>query len=159
MVNVHWQDAVDYCKWAHVSLPTEIQWEKAARGTDGRRFPSGNNWDHNRCRCSMGSNQADAGSTVLVGAYPTGASPYGVMDMAGNVWEWCHGSIVDGSQLSDPASTPRRVLRGGSWEGQLAGRIPRVFPAAAVSFLYVLHHRFPLCPERRGAVGLDRKQD
>ncbi len=117
MVNVHWQDAVEYCKWARVSLPTEVQWEKAARGVDGRRFPWGNNWDPNRCRCSH-SNYADAGSTVLVGAFPMGTSPYGVMDMAGNVWEWCHESIEGGS-LREPGSGPRHVLRGGSWEGNL----------------------------------------
>ena len=118
MVNVHWQDAVDYCKWARVSLPTEVQWEKAARGVDARRFPWGGNWDPNRCQGSR-SNYADAGSTVQVGSFPTGSSPYGVMDMAGNVWEWCHEMIDGGSLHGDPASTPRRVLRGGSWEGNL----------------------------------------
>jgi len=120
MVNVRWQDAVDYCKWARVSLPTEAQWEKAARGADGRKYPWGNNWDPNRCRCSR-SNYADAGSTVAVGTYPNGASPYGVMDMAGNVWEWCHEMVDGGSLHNDSGSGPRRVLRGGSWEGNLPG--------------------------------------
>jgi len=120
MVNVHWQDAVSYCKWARVSLPTEVQWEKAARGVDVRRFPWGGNWDPNRCRCSR-SNYADAGSTMSVGAYPSGASPYGVMDLSGNVWEWCHEMIDGGSLHGDTGSGPRRVLRGGSWEGNMPG--------------------------------------
>ena len=126
MVNVRWQDAVDYCKWARVSLPTEVQWEKAARGTDARKFPWGANWDPTRCYCSR-SNYADARSTVMVGAHPTGASPYGVMDMAGNVWEWCHETIEGGSHNSDIAAGPRRVLRGGSWEGNLPGEFRTSF--------------------------------
>jgi formylglycine-generating enzyme required for sulfatase activity len=120
MVNVHWQDAVDYCRWARVSLPTEVQWEKAARGADGRRFPWGNNWDPNRCGCSR-NNYADANATEAVGSYPNGSSPYGVMDMAGNVWEWCHEMIDGGSLRGDPGTGPRRVLRGGSWEGNMPG--------------------------------------
>ena len=120
VVNIQWHDAVAYCKWARVSLPTEVQWEKAARGVDARRFPWGGNWDSNRCRCSR-NNYADAGGTSPVGAYANGASPYGVMDMAGNVWEWCHEMIESGSLHGEPGSGPRRVLRGGSWEGNIPG--------------------------------------
>ncbi|HLJ57360.1 MAG TPA: SUMF1/EgtB/PvdO family nonheme iron enzyme [Chthonomonadaceae bacterium] len=118
MVNVHWKDAVEYCRWARVALPTEEQWEKAARGADARRFPWGNGWDQNRCRCSV-SSHADARSTVMVGAHPTGASPYGVMDMAGNVWEWCHEAADSGGKRAGASDSPRRVLRGGSWASNL----------------------------------------
>ncbi len=118
VVNVRWQDAVAYCKWARVSIPTEVQWEKAARGVDARRFPWGGNWDPNRCQCSR-SNYADAGSTAAVGTYPAGASPFGVLDVAGNVWEWCHEMIDGGSLRGESASGPRRVLRGGSWEANI----------------------------------------
>jgi formylglycine-generating enzyme required for sulfatase activity len=118
MVNVQWQDAVAYCKWARVSIPTEAQWEKASRGLDARKFPWGGNWDPNRCRCSR-NNYADAGSTVSVGTYPMGASPFGIMDMAGNVWEWCHEMADNGASQNGADAGPRRVLRGGSWEGKI----------------------------------------
>ena len=120
MVNVTLNEAVDYSRWARVDIPSEMQWEKAARGVDSRRFPWGGVWDPNRCRCSK-SNYADAGSTCPVGVYSTGASPYGAMDMAGNVWEWCQEMIDGGSLHGDPGSKPRGVLRGGSWEGNIPG--------------------------------------
>ncbi len=91
VVYVSWVDAVAYCHWFSQStgriyrLPTEAEWEKAARGTDGRFYPWGNLWDSHRCNTpESGLNQ-----TTPVEAYPDGASPYGVLDMAGNVWEWC----------------------------------------------------------------------
>jgi formylglycine-generating enzyme required for sulfatase activity len=86
MVMVTWQDAADYAKWARVSLPTEAQWEKAARGTDGRIYPWGSKWDASKCANTM---ETELKSTEPVGSYPAGASPYGAMDMAGNVFEWC----------------------------------------------------------------------
>ncbi|MCX6358241.1 MAG: SUMF1/EgtB/PvdO family nonheme iron enzyme [Armatimonadetes bacterium] len=100
MVNVSWNDAQDFCEWSGLALPTEEQWEKAARGTDGREYPWGNNWDARRCVCN-------AESTAPVGSKPSCASPYGCLDMAGNAWEWC-------ADWYDSTRTCR-VLRGGAW--------------------------------------------
>ncbi|HOF87231.1 MAG TPA: SUMF1/EgtB/PvdO family nonheme iron enzyme, partial [Armatimonadota bacterium] len=76
--------------------------------TDGRIYPWGNEWDAAKCHCSK-RDCGDAGGTAPVGSYPAGASPYGVQDMAGNVWEWCESWYDD--------SEDERVLRGGSWDG------------------------------------------
>lgn len=91
VVHVSWDDAVAYCRWFSRStglvyrLPTEAEWEKAARGTDGRIYPWGNQWDGSRCNTP----ESVLNHTTPVGAYPNGASPYGLLDMVGNVWEWC----------------------------------------------------------------------
>jgi formylglycine-generating enzyme required for sulfatase activity len=120
MVNVTWDQARAYCKWAGGDLPTEAQWEKAARGTDGREYPWGNEWDDSRLQCSN-TRFGEAKSTAAVGSYPSGASPYGCLDMAGNVWDWCLDWYqADYSGLSDrnptgPETGSRHVLRGGSW--------------------------------------------
>lgn len=116
MVNVSWNDAFAYTAWAHATLPTEAQWEKAARGTDGREYPWGNNWDGSRC-----ANNLQA--TAAVGSYPSGASPYGAFDMAGNVWQWCGDFYGANYYSASPASNPTgpnnaqfRVIRGDSWD-------------------------------------------
>ncbi|NIO69816.1 MAG: SUMF1/EgtB/PvdO family nonheme iron enzyme [Anaerolineae bacterium] len=121
VVNVSWHDAVAYCEWLSEKtghpyrLPTEAEWEKAARGADGRQFPWGDEWDESRCNTAEGG----PGTTTPVGQYsPDGDSPYKVADMAGNVWEWC----ADWFEFYPGSSFPNkdhgvafRMLRSGSW--------------------------------------------
>lgn len=123
IVNVSWNDAVAYAKWAGVSLPTEAQWEKAARGTDGRKFPWGNDFDLSKVWASK-AHWGISGGTTSVGRY--GMSLYGCTDMSGNVWQWCADWYDDKfwssrqAEQSDPVNTVEgerksRVIRGGSW--------------------------------------------
>ncbi len=129
VVNVTWHDAVAYCEWLSQAtgkpyrLPSEAEWEKAARGTDGWIYPWGNNWDAQKCNTSDGG----VGGTTPVGQYsPQGDSPYGCADMAGNVWEWtlslldkypCPDDAKQRAAREDLNSTNNRVLRGGSFSG------------------------------------------
>ena len=103
VVNVSWHDAQAYAEWAGKQLPTEEQWEKAARGGDGRMYPWGNAFDSSRCN----TEESGIGGTTPVGVYPGGVSPYGLHDMAGNVWEW--------TASEHEAASGHRVLRGGSF--------------------------------------------
>jgi formylglycine-generating enzyme required for sulfatase activity len=128
VVNVSWYDAMEYCKWLNeklkaeigdleIRLPTEAEWEKAARGEFGNEWPWGNEFDAARCNSSEGGKRG----TTPVGAYsPQGDSPCGAADMVGNVWEWCHSIFKPypykaGDGREQEPGTDVRVLRGGAF--------------------------------------------
>ncbi len=127
VTQVSWDDAITFCAWASevtgcpVRLPTEAQWEKAARGTDGRHYPWGNEMDvARRCNCY----ESQVHDTTPVGHYSAlgGDSPYGCADMAGNVWEWTLDWYAEDYYRFSPPRNPTgpangtaRVLHGGSW--------------------------------------------
>ena len=129
VVMVTWHEAVAFCRWLterlledgqlgpdqEVTLPTEAQWEKASRGTDGRIYPWGNETDPDKANYS----ETGIGTTSAVGCFPAGASPFGALDMSGNVWEWCQ-TKWRGNYEEPPdeslEGTDSRVVRGGAFD-------------------------------------------
>ncbi len=148
VVSINWYDALAYCEWLTnqlrawegtpeslssllrkgwiITLPSEAEWEKAARGADGRIYPWGDDFDPNRANTS----ETGIGSTTAVGIFPSGASPYGILDMVGNVWEWTRSSWGkafetpnysypyrpdDGREDLQASREVYRILRGGSF--------------------------------------------
>ncbi len=133
VVGVSWYDTQLFLEWLNefsgqtYRLPTEAEWEKAARGTDGREYPWGNNWDAHR------ANTSETGNKMLkpVGSYPDGISPFGCYDMAGNAYDWCSDWFHIETYKYAPTENPmgavdgrRKVIRGGSWQprGEYAAR-------------------------------------
>jgi sulfatase modifying factor 1 len=119
VMDVSWEDCAAYAKWSGLSLPTEAQWEKAARGPGGLVYPWGDEWDESKCRHdkNMGGE-----TTAEVWDYSEGASGYGTEQQSGNVWEWCADEYDKNYYKASPAKDPdgpeggaTRVYRGGSW--------------------------------------------
>ncbi len=150
VVEVSWVDAQAYCAHFGLRLPTEAEWEYAARGAKGREYPWGDEWDSERC-CNH-ENKGPGGRTYPVGSFATGASWCGAPDMAGNVWEWCgdwyqerYYDVSLGTDPTGPAFGETRVVRGGGW-GHDAANFRSAFrgeyvPADLAARLYAVGFR------------------
>jgi formylglycine-generating enzyme required for sulfatase activity len=144
VVNVSWEDANAYAQWAGAALPTEAQWEKAARGPNGRTFPWGEYMESVKRRTATLN---DEEQTKPVGTYPETSSPYGVLDMSGHIWQWCSdwydANYYQNSPPRNPTGPPTgtwRVLRGGRW----FINHPNFFPASYRNF-YLPKHWLGFC--------------
>ncbi|MEN8177601.1 MAG: SUMF1/EgtB/PvdO family nonheme iron enzyme [Pseudomonadota bacterium] len=120
--DVDWYEAVAFTRWLSaqlnqpIRLPTEQEWEKAARDADGRQYPWGNEYINGYANVDESEEKGEyLKQTTAVGLYPLDKSPYGVRDMAGNVWEWCLNKYKHPEQIEPDTSGDSRVLRGGSW--------------------------------------------
>jgi formylglycine-generating enzyme required for sulfatase activity len=115
--SVSWYEAMAFCRWLSykmrlpVTLPTEMQWQRAAQGGDGRRYPWGKRYDVKKFNVAL----SQIKQTTPVDRYPAGKSPFGVFDMSGNVWEWCLNKFETPKDL-DITGDSRRAIRGSSWE-------------------------------------------
>jgi eukaryotic-like serine/threonine-protein kinase len=143
VIRVNWNQASAYCKWVGRRLPSEAEWEKAARGTDGRLYPWGNTGDCLKAPFYGCGPWEGPRGTDAVGSYPDGASPYGVLDMAGTVWEWVNDWYDETYYQDSPDSNPEgpssgayHVLRGSSWVDK--GRLDR----ASGRDMYLLIYSF-----------------
>lgn len=129
--SVNWFEAVAFCRWltaklreagglpegaAHIRLPTEWEWQRAAAGDEARLYPWGGDWDSSRCN----TGESGLGRTTAVGLYPAGASACGALDMSGNVQEWCYNSFDDPAIIAEDENLTR-VLRGGAWSSSPFG--------------------------------------
>ncbi len=116
VTDINWHAAERFCRWKGKRLPTEAEWEKAARGADGLEFPWGNTYD----KLMLNAGDSGIGDIAPVGSFKEGASPYGALDMAGNVWEWTadwYQAYPKSTYESDLFGEKQKVFRGGGWGG------------------------------------------